>query len=285
MRIRVFDTLHGSASIDELGDKIIRECGWQLADGHRLSNLLFIPFAVDKGYIKIATGSAINARISEAAATKAIVSLMAPQWSGYKKDPNALTTGLVTMLDSFKVELARPLSGGGNTTIVNNQASDTSWLKWFVIGVIGLAAGAFVIVIIIRSKQDGGNDKAAQQKARGVCADCVSRIQTISNPKFVSERQFAINAIDGSVPASTTQALLANLEKVKDYASSARSALSRFLPDQEKDPNPNGLSSAAYANNEQACTDMIVHFVEPAEELARKIDKETSQASATSKVS
>ena len=184
------------------------------------------------------------------------------------------------MVDSFKVALAQPISGpsGGNTTIVHNEPTDLSWLKWLMIGVVVILAIVVGLFLFSRVSQDRGDVKAAQQRTRGVFSDCVERIQAISNSKFVSERSFNLSAAEGILSEATVTQLRTDLKKLAEYASSARGALNRFLPDQEKDPNPNGLSASAYQSNEQACTDMIVHFVEPAEELAKKIDDATNQA-------
>lgn len=267
VRVRVYDTLHGSTNIDALADKDIRECKWTQPGGDRLSNLYYIAFAVERGDIKIATGKAVNARINEAATTKAIVTYMVPRWQSYKKDPNALTAGLVDILESSKVVLAQPLTGGGNTTIVRHEASDTSWLKYLAIGVITIGGGLAVAFFLLRKRQEKDESQGVSAETYRIRADCRNRLLALNDDTVVIEAKAAKAA--GS---HTTGGLESDLATYKRLVAAGMSEFRRFDdPNRDPDEGPS-VPVNVLLSNQQRYADIIVQHIEPAEKLKAIIE-------------
>jgi hypothetical protein len=272
VRVRVYDTLRGAKDIDELADRVMRECEW-VRQGARLSNLLFIAFAVEKGDIKVATGSAINARISEAFATKAIVTYMQPRWQSYKQDSSALTAGLVGMLDSFKSEMARPLRGPQNMTVINTAPTDFSGL-WKVLGaIIGLGAAAFFVVLFLRSREDSGNATSAQAEASRVRAGCISRLISLTEPTEHLVLQAKVDGARDTLSAAEARKLDTALTEIQNFGKRGLEAFSRFDSPEKDDPNRKGLTVSAYRSNQSRYEEILIQFVEPAEALIAQIGK------------
>lgn len=279
VRVRVYDTLRGAKDIDELADRVMRQCEW-IRDGKRLSNLLFIPLAVEKGDIKVATGSAINARISEAAATKAIVTHMVPRWQSYKKDPAALTVGLVSMLDSFKTELARPLTSqtGGTTTIVNHAPSDYSGL-WKVVLLIVIAVFVvFGIILLKRSREDAGEASSAQAEATRVRSGCIDRLLRLTDENEQVVRQAKVDGVRSALSAADVTSLDAALSTISKLGKRGTAAFARFDSFDKDDPNRKGLGMNAYRSNQMRYEEIIAEYLEPAEALIADIDRKVAEA-------
>ena len=275
VRVRVYDTLKGKNNIGELADKIEKECGWT-TNGKRQSNLYFIPFAVEKGDIAIRTGSAINARISETVATKAIATYMVPRWQAYKRDPNALAAGLVDILDSSKVVLAQPLSGGGPTTIVRHEATDVSGFatafKWVAIGLVIIGIAVVVVFLYSRVSQERGEGQSAQAQARAVRQKCLNRLIAITKSDFIAEMEAMVDATKPGLSKADADELQRLFGTFKRQGEEASAAFNRF-DSLDKDPNVNGLSPDAYRSNEQAYEDILASSIEPAEETLKVISK------------
>lgn len=266
VRVRVYDTLHGSKDINELVAKDVRECGWAQSDGSRLTNLLYVPLAVEHGDIIVATGRGINARLSEAVATQTIVRFMVPRWQSYKTDSQALTLGLVDMLDAFKVELSRPVGGTGTTTIVHNQASDTSWLKYLAIGIVLIGGGLAAAFFLLRSKQDSEQSSSVAAETNRIRADCRSRLLALNDEILVLSAK-----VENFSGAGKTR-LSNDVASFKRHVESGLSDFRRF------DPNPDQEKAAklpvnVLLSNQQRYADIVVQHVEPAEALKESIEQ------------
>lgn len=283
VRVRVYDTLRGSKDINALGEKTIRECGWTLGDGRRQSNLLFIPFAVEQGDIAVLTGSAINARLSESVATKAITTHMVPRWQSYKQDQSALTNGLVAMLNSFRVELARPLvnetRSGGTTTIVNHAPSDYSGLGKALILIVVTAGIALGFVLWKRSSEDKGEAAEAQAQASRARGNCIDRLLHLSDENEKVVRQAKVDGARSAISAEDARTLDSALREINALGSRGLAAFSRFDSPQGEDPNRSGLSVGAYHSNHGRYEEIIAQFIEPAERLIAQIDQTVEKAS------
>lgn len=266
VRVRVYDTLHGSPNIDTLANKDIRECKWTQPGGERLSNLYYLAFAVEKGDIIIATGKAINTRLSEAAATKAIVTYMVPRWQSYKKDSGALTAGLVDILDSSRAVLAQPLTGGGNTTIVRHEASDTSWLKYLAIGIVVIGGGLLLAFFLLRKRQESEESEGVAAETYRIRADCRNRLLALNDDILVMEARAAKAA------SHHKNRLENDLAVYKRLVAAGMSEFRRF-DDPNRDPEQGSkIPISVLVNNQQRYADIVVQNIEPAEKLKSDID-------------
>ena len=184
VRVRVVKNLAGAKNTKQFEDSLEAQCAWQ-SGGRRLSNLLSIPLSVEHGDMTVATGSAIETRIPESVGTKAIADFVIPKWKVRKTEPNAVTEGLVAMLDSFTVELGKPIGGAGNTTIINNQAGDSSWFGKMMIGLAVLALLGFGGVFYLRSSQDKSEAAGLAAETYRIRADCRTRLLSLNDDLMV----------------------------------------------------------------------------------------------------
>jgi hypothetical protein len=286
VRVRVYDTLRGSPTIDALAEKVERECKWRI-DGRLQTNMIFVPFAVEKGDIAVRTGSAINARISETAATRAIMTHVAPRWQSYKKDPGALTAGLVSLLGSFRVVLAQPVTlpqvgqsapRASSQPVVIRQSNDGSWVwkTFLVIG--GIAVFGFGALVFVRSRQDSSDASAARAEASRVRSGCIDRLIKLTDEQEIVVRKARADDVKRNLTKSEMHDIDGKLAESERLGKQGIAAFSRFDSFDKDDPNRTGLSIAAYSSNQVRYEEIIVEYVEPAEALIADLEKKLEAA-------
>lgn len=283
VRVRVFDTLEGKPNIEALADKWGKKCGWT-TNGKLPVSSVFISMAVEKGDLMIWSGSATNQRITEDVTRRANAAFV-PYWQSYKRDPNALTTYLVSTLDSFRTTLAQPLvaQGGGtvNTTIIHEAPKQATSLTglWWVLAAIVLIGGSIAVVFVWSGvSQDRSEAQSAQSQARAARQKCLRRLLAITDTTSLATMEAMIVAAKPGMPEGKAAELDALFSAYKRQGEIAIAEFGRFDGVDKDDPNANGLSADAYRSNEQSYEDIMVNSIESAEESSRKISAMLDQA-------
>lgn len=176
-------------------------------------------------------------------------------------DKTALTPGIVQMFDDLKAVATRPVGGGGNTTIINTQPTDLTWLAWLAGGAVVLGIGVFVLFLVTRVREDRGDVQAAQEEAKVARSNCVERLNTIND---------STNLVVLRANAQATNVSTADIDQYEKLGKEGNAALHRF-DSANDDSNRKALSSSVYRAKQQRYEEIIIKYVEPAETLATKI--------------
>lgn len=279
VRIRVVAKLQAAERPEDAMASIAQSCNW-VSGGRLLSSMLFVFLPVESGQIRTWTGGATNQRLPASFINGIVIpKYMTPYWKARDREPGALTQGLVNMVQALRAELARPLSSGGNTTIINQSASDNSWLKWLVIGVLLLAVVVVSLMFVPQLRRDRSNAVSAQAQARSARSRCIGLLNELGDSDMATEL---------NVAAQTAQADLAPEQVLKlrgdinEFNRLVRAANTMFIAfdsfDRAKDPIKSGLDQRGYESLEQKYESILVNQLEPAKELADKIKDPTRQA-------
>lgn len=267
--VRTTNSYKGAANLDEYVLAMQQQCpSWQ-SGGSRKSTMLIIAYNAKTHDIGVYYGVQLKAQLDPVWRTIA-GNAIKPAVTAYGNgEQDAYTRAFLRILSDFGDVLKAPVATAqvrtAPTTIVHQDASDTSWFGRMVVIVVGIGVVSGFALYFLRTREDTAESKGVQSAARRVRSACLSKLIELTDKEKLEELSAFADAVVPRLSAEDAATLIADIASLKDMGERALRAFNRFDNIDKDDPNVDGLPAAAYRHNQQAYEDINVQWIEPAE--------------------
>ncbi|MEK7068839.1 MAG: hypothetical protein AAB947_00485 [Patescibacteria group bacterium] len=267
--VRTTNSYMGAANLDEYVLAMQQQCpSWQ-SGGHRKSTMLIVAYNAKAHDIGVYYGVQLKAQLDPIWRTIAGNAIRPAIIAYANGEQDAYTRAFLRILSDFgdvlKAPVATVQTRTAPTTIVHQDASDTSWFGRMVVIVVGIGAVSIFVLYFLRIREDKMESKGVQSVTRRVRSACLSRLLDLTDKEKIEELSALADAVRPRLSAEDAATLIANIESLKDMVERALKAFNRFDNIDKNDPNVDGLPAAAYWHNQQAYEDINVQWIQPAE--------------------